>query len=549
MKNHITFKIFMLLFLGGITSCKQDKFFEVTRPQEIQWVNTTTFDQGLASAYHHVIYGMRGTPQMMDFAESGISQLLEGTSTGAPYSEMYNRLFNQNHNQTNDIWTKCYAAITLCNYAIELDNEKNGNPFNLLTTGNDYKDNYVRQVGEYYFIRAYAYYFLSRYFAAPYIHGGANNVAYIPFKTKVPQTREEILAERLGTNEEIYNQMIADLKVAKEKLPGAYNSGTMLPTYITGRATKYTAAAMLAKVLFLKGDYTNALPETDFIINAAETSGRFGLEAPIEAFNKNVVANIPKEAILEFNTGDPTIGNGEQTSMYLYWAWNISLQDRDADNFGRGPAPGMSKSSVTQFTMSYWALDKMGWMVDPLNGNYALSQAAKDDLRFQQIYYYLLPYKANATPAEYFTHETLVAHSKVDKPQLYVDKYFRGGPGDGRYTKFPLIRLADIYLTRAWLRWKASDANGAAGDLNKVWNRSNPTNPNKHTAANVSHDSIFAEYAREMSGEGHTLDFMVATQMPIPAGDRVGVAPVAPPYSDWKWTVPAAEKALNPDYQ
>lgn len=546
MKKYLVLKLSALIFLAGVTSCKKDKFFEVTRPQETQWTNTVTFDQGLAAAYFQVIYGLRGGPQMMDFAESGISQLLPGTSSGAPYNEMYNRLFGQNHNQTNDIWTKCYAAITLANYAIQMDSAKNGNAFNLAVTSNDYKDNYVRQVGEYYFIRAYAYYFLARYFAPPYIQGAANTTAYIPFKTTVPQTRAEVLAERLGTNEEIYNQMIADLKVAKDKLPTAYNSATMLPTYITGRATKYGAAAMLAKIYFLKGDYANALTETDFIINAAETTGRFALEDPIQAFNKNVVANVPKEAILEFNSGDPTVGNGEQTSNYMYWGWSISLQDRDADNFGRGPTPGMSKSSVAQFTLSYWVLDKIGWMTDPLHGDYTLTQAAKDDLRFQQIYYYLLPYKAGADP---FTYETLTAHAKVDKPQLYVDKYYRGGPGDGRYSKFPLIRLADIYLTRAWLRWKANNLTGAAADLNKVWNRANPTHPNRYTTVNVNHDAIFAEYVREMSGEGYTLDFMVSTQMPIPAGDRVGIPDVPPPYTGWKWEVPAAEKALNPHYR
>jgi len=538
--------IIALLALLPVSSCKKDKFFEITRPQEPQWVSTVTFDQGLASVYFNILYALQASPQMMDFAESGISQLLPGTTTGAPYNEMYNRLFDQNHNLTNDMWSRCYASITLCNQALTLDQERNGNAFNLALTGSDYKDNYTRQIGEYYFTRAWAYYFLVRYFAPPYIHGGGNNVAYIPYKTKVPQSKEEILAEKLGTNEEIYNQMIADLRAAKDKLPLAYNAATMLPTYLVGRANKYAASALLAKILFLKGDYDGAKAEADFVINAAETTGRYALEEPIQAFNKNVLANIPKEAILEFNTGDPLVTNANN---YLYWGWVISLQDRDADNFGRGPAPGMSKSSVSQFTLSYWVLDTIGWMTDPLHGDYSLTQAAKDDLRFQQLYYYLLPYKANASAAEYFTHETLIAHAQVNTPQLYVDKYFRGGPGDGRFTKFPLIRLADLYLSRAWLRWKAGDLAGAAADLNKVWNRSNPTNLNRYSSGNVNHDSIFAEYVREMAGEGYTLDFMVSTQMPIPGGDRIGVSAVNPPYTGWKWTVPAAEKALNPDYQ
>lgn len=545
MKKLISLYIAALFCLLTVASCNKDKFFEVKRPQEPQWVSTVTFDQGLAAVYYNMLYALQAGPQMMDYAESGISQLLPGTTTGAPYNEMYNRLFTQNHNQTNDMWTGCYAAITLSNEAIALDKDGNGNAFNLAVSSTDYKDNYTRQVGEYFFARAYAYYLLVRHFAQPYVKGGDNSKAYIPFKTVVPTSREEVLAEKLGSNEEIYSQMIADLRVAKEKLPLAYNSASMLPTYITGRATQYSAAALLAKILFLKGEYEAAKTELDFVIGAAETTGRFALEGPIEAFNKNVVANIPKESILEFNTGDPAVS---AASRYMYWGWVISLQDRDADNFGRGPAPGMSKSTVSQFTLSYWALDKIGWMTNPLAGDYTLTQAAKDDLRFQQLYYYLLPYKAGAAPAEYFTHETLIEHAAVNKPQLYVDKYFRGGPGDGRYTKFPLIRLADMYLIRGWLRWKTGNLNGSAGDMNKVWNRSNPTHPDKYNTGNLSHDAIFAEYVREMSGEGYTLDFMVATGMPIPAGDRAGVPEVPSPYTGWKWEVPAAEKALNPNY-
>ncbi len=537
--------ITLVLIVGVMTllSCDTEEFFEIKRPQETQWVNTVTLDQGLVSAYYSLMYpeGYRGATQMMDFASSGVSQLLPETSTGAPWNEMYNRLFGQNFSITDNLWRNSYAAITLCNAAIQLDEDTNGNPFSLRETDADYKDNYVRQIGEFHFLRAYAYYHLIRYFAPPYNHNGPNTGKYIPFKTKVPVSKSEIFDENLGTTEEVYNQIIADLEIAKAKLPGTFNSATMLPNYVAGRATKYAAAAYLAKVLFVKGDYSRALKETNFITNAAEKEKRFALEAPIEAFNKNVVSDIPKEAIFEFNTGDPTVSG---TSLYMYWGWVISLQDRDADDFGRGK--GMSKSPTNQFTLSYWALDKAGWMTDPTKGDYTLTDAAKKDLRFQQLYFYLLPYKAGGDPLIY---ETVSTHTKVDKPQIYIDKYFRGGPGDGRYTKFPLMRLADIYLMQAWMKWKTGDAPGSATDLNKVWNRANPQNPNRYTSANVNHEAILGEYIREMSGEGWTLDFMVGTQMPIPAGDRTGVAPIAPPYSQWKWEVPVDEKNLNPDFQ
>jgi hypothetical protein len=541
MKKNII-KTLTIFLISGLLSCETDDFFEIQRPQETQWVNTVTFDQGLVAAYWDIFYanGGKAYPQMMDFASSGAAQLLPETSTGAPWNEMYFRLFDQTFTMTKDLWMYSYCAINICNLAITLNDKNENNPFLLKTDGSDYTDNYLRQIGEYHFLRAFAYYNLCRNFAAPYKHSGTNNEAYIPFKTSVPTSKEDIFAEELGTTEEIFSQIIADLQIAKEKLPVEFNSSTMLPNYVTGRATKYTASSLLAKVYFFMGKYSEAKQELDEVIQVAEQEDRYALEEPIEAFNKNIISDIPKESILEFNTGDPTV---KGACHYLYWGMLISLNHRDTDNGGRGG--NMVKSSWNQFTVSYWALDKMGWMNDPLNGDFSLSDEAQNDLRFQQLYYYLLEYKEDGDPLVY---ETVSTHSKVNKPQIYLDKYFRGSPGDGRYTKFPIIRLADMYLLRSWIKWNDGDKTGAATDLNKIWNRANPNNLDRYNAGNVNHESIFAEYLKEMNGEGWTLDFMMGTQMEIPSGDADRPA-IAPPYSQWKWAVPPDETGLNPDYQ
>jgi hypothetical protein len=484
---------------------------------------------------------------MREFIVSGISQLLPQTSSGVPWNEMYNRLFEQDVSTNKGTWINDYKAITLCNVAIQLDEENAGNPFNLNVNSADYTDNYTRQIGEYHFIRAYAYWELTRIFAPPYNQNGSNNTAYIPFKVVISTSKNEIVSEKLGTTEEIYTQIVEDLRIAKDKLPGAFKSASMLPNYECGRATKYTASALLSKVLFLKGDYTGAKQETDFIIASAENEGRFALEEPLEAFNKNVVKIIPKEAIWEYNTGDPTV-NG--TNSYMYLSPVFALNFRDADNGGRGV--NMVKSSWNQFTLSYWALKKMNWMANPQNGDYTLTAEALSDLRYQQLYYHLLPYKpgiANANNPDYLIYESIAAHAAVNKPQVYVDKYFRGGPGDGAFTKFPLIRLADIYITRAWLNWKAGNSAAAVTDLNKVWNRANPDNPNKYNSGNINHDAILSEYIKEMAGEGWTLDFIMATKTDIPPGDITGRSPIAAPYSNWHWIIPASETSLNPNYK
>ncbi|MDD4921423.1 MAG: RagB/SusD family nutrient uptake outer membrane protein [Bacteroidales bacterium] len=531
---------FIVFLFTGFMSCNQDDFFKIDRPQETQWVNTISFEQGLSAVYYDLFYSNNGAsvPLMIDYVSSGVAHLLPETNTGAPWNEMTNRLFGQNYSLSDNLWSSRYRAITKCNLAIQLDNEKEGNPFDLKTNSTDYTDNYVRQIGEYYFLRAYSYYSLVRFFAPPYDHAGGNTGKFIPFKTLPAYSKEEIFADSLGATEEIYQQIIRDLKVAKRKLPTAYNSATMYPICQIGHANKYVAAAMLAKVYFVMGKYAEAKLELDSVIQVAE-GGRYYLDEPIQAFNKNVVTDVPREVLWEVNTGNTAVSG---TNGMMYWGMVVGLNFRDADNGGRGV--NMVKSDWNQFTFSYWALDKMHWMTDPLNGDYTLTSDATDDLRFQQLYYYLREYTLGGDPLVY---ETVPSHTRVDKPQLYVDKFFRGAPGDGRYTKYPIIRLADLYLIRAWIKWKTSDPT-AANDLNKVWNRAHPTNLNYFNSGNVTEDAIFAEYLKEMTCEGWTLDFMMATQMPIPAGD-IARDSIPAPYSSWKWAIPATERSLNPDFQ
>ena len=551
MKSLIKISIVFVIGAVCICSCDMDEFFKDQRPPESVWINTSTFERGLTSCYRHIYFVDRGYQAMIDYAQNGCSQLLPGTSTSVPYLELTRRSFDV---QWDDFWREWYRAITISNAAIELNDDFNGNPFGLDLSGSDYKDNYIRQLGEYYFVRGYAYFSLLRFYTPSYARNGSNDQRYIPFYTKIAKTMYDIREAPLGTNEEIYAQVISDLRKAKELLPEKFNANTMHRNYERSRTTTYSAAALLAKVLFLMGKYSEAEGELNYVISASETKGLYALEAPVDAFNKLRAQGTAKETLLEFDSG--RIG-GTNVLDYMYFGMIINLNFRDASGGGRGT--GMMKSGWNQWSMSYWMLKEIGWMTDPQNGDYSLTQAALDDLRLDYnlgTYYHLLGYKVitpnNNTNPEYFLYETMSEHSQVTTPQMYVDKYFRGGaPGtteSGRHTCFPLIRLADIYLIRAWVRWKGGNTSGAASDINKVWNRSNPNNPDIYTASNVNHDAIFREYLREMTGETWTTDFMMATQMPIPPGDRVGVSPVQPPYTGWYWPISISELDLNPNY-
>ena len=548
----------ILVFAGLMSFCSCDDFFELKRPQETQWTTTATYEQGLSSAYFNIQWSDagRGFAQYIDFLTSGTASLMDGNTPGLDGEKYFYRSFEEKLGRMTTIWRTYYNVITKCNLALDVDRDGNGNPFNLDMRSDDYIYNYTRQVAEYHFCRAFSYFSLIRIFAPPYNHNGENNQKAIPLKTSAAYSKEDVYNEELGTIEAIYDLIISDLKYAKENLPDQFtlNSWNNVAGYECGRANKWVATSLLGKVYFLMGKYAEAKAEFDAVIDYAEATGTYKLEAPKDPFNKEKAQDVPKESIWEFNSGFLD-GKYEKHNQYMYCGMVMGLRFRDSNGDELESLPGNNEGTVISswngFGIAYTALKEMGWMVDPMNGNYEVTPAAENDLRYQQVYHLMLPYKEGIKKGdpEYITTESLAGHAMVKTPHVYIDKFFRGAAPYGKFSKFPFIRLADIYLLRAWLRWNSNDLQGAADDLNIVWNRANPQNQDIYTASNVNHDVIYQEYLREMTGEGWTVDFMMGTQMTIPAGDSKLNSQVAPPYSSWYWSIPDDEVNLNDKYQ
>lgn len=548
----------ILVFAGLMSFCSCDDFFELKRPQETQWTTTATYEQGLSSAYFNIQWSDagRGFAQYIDFLTSGTASLMDGNTPGLDGEKYFYRSFEEKLGRMTTIWRTYYNVITKCNLALDVDRDGNGNPFNLDMRSDDYIHNYTRQVAEYHFCRAFSYFSLIRIFAPPYNHNGENNQKAIPLKTSAAYSKEDVYNEELGTIEAIYDLIISDLKYAKENLPDQFtlNSWNNVAGYECGRANKWVATSLLGKVYFLMGKYAEAKAEFDAVIDYAEATGTYKLEAPKDPFNKEKAQDVPKESIWEFNSGFLD-GKYEKHNQYMYCGMVMGLRFRDSNGDELESLPGNNEGTVISpwngFGIAYTALKEMGWMVDPMNGNYEVTPAAENDLRYQQVYHLMLPYKEGIKKGdpEYITTESLAGHAMVKTPHVYIDKFFRGAAPYGKFSKFPFIRLADIYLLRAWLRWNSNDLQGAADDLNIVWNRANPQNQDIYTASNVNHDVIYQEYLREMTGEGWTVDFMMGTQMTIPAGDSKLNSQVAPPYSSWYWSIPDDEVNLNDKYQ
>jgi hypothetical protein len=137
----------------------------------------------------------------------------------------------------------------------------------------------------------------------------------------------------------------------------------------------------------------------------------------------------------------------------------------------------------------------------------------------------------------------------LPRRQYYINKYYRGPQEAWRVGAVPLLRLPELYLTRAIIRFNRGDATGAAADLDVVrrraWNEQAAGGPYPPLAPGaVTADLIHQERWKELAFEGDRLHYLQALQLPVPNGDR---GPGAIPYNDpsLQWPLPLRERELN----
>ncbi len=610
MKTYKLTTILLAILSFGLFSCS-DSFFENPRPQEKPWTSTLTLDQLVSECYRSVLWEgrTRGNFASFDYMMSGCSQ------TAAISNDLfddcntiwYERRFDDNTtSQMADLWSTLYIAIYGANAGIAFDKENGGNPFNLGLTSADYIQNYKRQIGELYFIRAYAYYFLARIWCHPYNDANKGKPGII-YTTEPNSVVGEL---KRGTVGDIYGQIVQDLKDAAELLPNDITGSGWSATsiYKCGRANKYVAKSLLAKVYFVMGQYA----EAEKLIDEVTASGVYKLEEVYKPFISNDRSYKPAESIWEFNTGDPS-GKRDWSRQLNYHGVGFNYRHfNGADHFGNfiyDPTTGLPLTTMTALdwnscSISYFILREAGWMEpdkgntyarpynnDPISKDTAFTAEAKTDLRFSQLFHvtkgacYGFPkgdprnrsivkpkILSGGAPdlsggktleqfykemREYLEYEPDAAEPRktAGTRQIYVDKFFRG-PDNGlttgaAMTKYPMIRLGELILIKAWILQHDGKAAQAATELNKLWNRANPNNLNKYTAANTNHKAVYQEFIKEMLGEGGIYEFQLATKMTIPKGDNpFGTAKdIAYPYDNLVFAIPERETSLNPNLQ
>jgi len=160
-------------------------------------------------------------------------------------TQLLDKILTPDNRISASMWSNAYYTINLVNTIIEaipkvndadIDKEKN------------------RIIGEALFLRAIMHFELVKYF------GNSKTGLGVPLMT-APSGIEAKPAR--NTIEEVYTQVIKDLKDAMELLPASNND----------RATKYAASAILSRVYFYHEDYALADSAASFVIN----SGMFQL--------------------------------------------------------------------------------------------------------------------------------------------------------------------------------------------------------------------------------------------------------------------------------
>ncbi len=549
--NMLKFRVLLFLgfFLFFSTACEKD-FFELQYPPEEAWLSITELEQAAVSPYNFAFYdiggGGWGDPVFQDrlnrFIMSDLPHFL-GNTEAYQHETFLNRATGTYLPIIEDSYTKSYQIIGSANAVLDFFYSNDKDPLPDISPS-DRENNLHRIVGEMHFMRAFGYFMLVKRHSPNFFDPESSTKEVLTYRTSFPKNNEEAVKLELATTKQIYELIIDDLKEAKKLLPESYLAGKHHASYQFGRANKFAASALLARVFFQKGDHDKAIDELDYVIE----EGNFSLEDnPIDAFNKSSLDPSP-EVIWFALYSDQSMYDYSATPLTTKRPTQMNKTHYIAANGGRDA--NWSLCPWVQFALSYDALGEIGWMRDPVNGDYTETDTARWDKRYNQLFWRMEGYSPSplTDPQRYF--KDAGRYSEVSSPVLLGDKYYRGA--DGRKTNIPMIRLAEMYLTRSIIRFQ-DDRQGAADDLNEVraraWDADSAgidyASSDFHvTADNITKDMIHAERIKELVFEGDRLSYLQALQKPIGPGDRDETyqnRTINSPYTNFYWPISQVE--------
>jgi tetratricopeptide (TPR) repeat protein len=255
-KNIVKLSMVLAVLAGTGTGCK--KFLESPPIESITKEEAIKDEQGLKNvlvgAYQIVGGGDMFGGKIQVFNELLADQLNGSLLTG-DFGEIYGRKTSIFGDYKKNLYLNTYQSIFRANTILEN-----------LDKATSSKDNIEGQAR---FIRALSHFEMVQLFAQPYGFSPDNSQLGVPLRLAA-----DITVGTRASVQQVYGQILADLKIAEVKLPD--DNG--------GYATKWAAKGLLAKVYFQMNDYTNAYAYADQVIR----SNKFSLDASYDQrFSEN----------------------------------------------------------------------------------------------------------------------------------------------------------------------------------------------------------------------------------------------------------------------
>ncbi len=295
--------IFLFILLASFATSCSDDFIDVenkeTLTEESFWQTEEHAIQALTATYA-ALQSASGSKWAF-FEEMYIAMAYRGDDIVNNSSEIYGRSLANFTNTTDEsapfnVWQASYAGIGRANQVIER------------VPGMDALSNETRNaiVGEAKFLRALYYFWL--------VTGFEN----VPLVTKF-ETNPDFLFPSQATPAQVWSQIETDLREAETIMQDSHG-----PSW-KGRATKWSAKALLGKAYLFQEKWTEAASKFKEVVD----SGKFDL-LPNYDDNFNGRGENGVESIFEIQfTGDRSNGNDErhpfnfEVSPYTFGGWEL----------------------------------------------------------------------------------------------------------------------------------------------------------------------------------------------------------------------------------
>jgi hypothetical protein len=291
-------KIKILLICLSLTALGCDEDLNQENPNyqttETFWKTGEHAVKGVDAIYNaYIIDGsyMRMTPALTD----GRGDDFKGDSPWLDLIQVANFNILSTSGPVAWMWSSYYIAIFRANQvlqyvpAIEMDEALK-----------------QRCLGQAHFLRGLAYFQL------------VTNYQQVPLTTTVPENSTQYYAAT-ATNQQVWDQVIADFTAAQSMLPVSYSALSGPDTNQTGRATKGAATGFLGKSYLYTQKWAQASTEFNKLINGPEVNVYSLTNNYQDNFSPYTENNSESLFEIQFQTGSGTIKNygGEPSSAWM----------------------------------------------------------------------------------------------------------------------------------------------------------------------------------------------------------------------------------------